>query len=240
MTLPARYRDPQLAERLAADWLTGGMGATAQRRAFRLAEQSPEFAAAVVRWRTRLDAALLGSNVYGLPEDRVWEKIEGRLGGQQVHRGPSIQERKLRFWRWLGITASSLVLLFLVLRVNPLLFPTEPLPGAMADAAALLEGEAVAAIVVVHDSQLRFIPVGNLTVPPDKSPELWLMPREGAPIPIGIIQAGRTTYPLHAPVIQRLRELKGFAVSIEPVGGSPTGLPTGPVIMMGNARSARS
>ena len=75
MNLPQRYNSTALLDRLAADWLTGGLSPAAQRRAQRLLEQSPAFASAVLRWRERLDAGLLSSKDYGQPADAIWQGI---------------------------------------------------------------------------------------------------------------------------------------------------------------------
>lgn len=71
MNLPQRYNSTALLDRLAADWLTGGLSPAAQR----LLEQSPAFASAVLRWRERLDAGLLSSKDYGQPADAIWQGI---------------------------------------------------------------------------------------------------------------------------------------------------------------------
>jgi anti-sigma-K factor RskA len=65
--------------------------------------------------------------------------------------------------------------------------------------------------------------------------ELWSVPAQGAPRSLGLIKANGTT------VLSRERLppalLKGgtaaLAVSVEPPGGSPTGVPTGPVVFAG-------
>jgi anti-sigma-K factor RskA len=64
--------------------------------------------------------------------------------------------------------------------------------------------------------------------------ELWLIPADGKPRPLGMLRADR------AVVITIPRELMAqavanavLAVSLEPPGGSTTGLPTGPVIAQG-------
>jgi anti-sigma-K factor RskA len=68
--------------------------------------------------------------------------------------------------------------------------------------------------------------------------ELWSVPPQGNPRSLGLISAARAT------VIPRDRLpatlLKGgtaaLAVSIEPPGGSPTGVPTGPVVFAGQVQ----
>lgn len=59
--------------------------------------------------------------------------------------------------------------------------------------------------------------------------ELWMLPADGsAPRSLGILPAtGKTELAMPANLIA---QAKGLAVSQEPPGGSPTGLPTGPVL----------
>ena len=66
-------------------------------------------------------------------------------------------------------------------------------------------------------------------------PELWVIPAGGAPRALGLIDP-RTTGSLVAapggnPFIASGATL---AISLEPEGGSPTGLPTGPVVLTGD------
>jgi anti-sigma-K factor RskA len=79
-------------------------------------------------------------------------------------------------------------------------------------------------------NELRVIPVRDAPVAADRSLELWLLrPGAQAPVSLGLI-------PLVAegPRVVRagaaIGEGVGFAVSLEPRGGSPSGLPTGPVL----------
>ena len=70
------------------------------------------------------------------------------------------------------------------------------------------------------------------SLPPEKAYELWLIPKQGAPIPAGVFKPdshGRAVVvnpPLPVGV-----EAKAFAITIEPEQGSQT--PTMPIIMMG-------
>ena len=70
----------------------------------------------------------------------------------------------------------------------------------------------------------------------DKVFELWMLPNEGNPESIGLlpVNGGSVTHRLPAGLSALLRQSKGLAVSIEPPGGSPTGLPTGPVVHTAN------
>ena len=65
-------------------------------------------------------------------------------------------------------------------------------------------------------------------------PELWLIPADGKPRPVGLLHADQTvtlTLPPDLAVFAKNNAV--LAVSLEPPGGSPTGQPTGPVIATG-------
>jgi anti-sigma-K factor RskA len=59
-----------------------------------------------------------------------------------------------------------------------------------------------------------------------------MLPDGGAPpVSLGLIPGvGNATLPLNAAQLGVLAQTMTLAVSLEPAGGSPTGLPTGPVI----------
>jgi anti-sigma-K factor RskA len=241
MSLPARYTRPELLDRLAADWLTGGLSPAAQRRAQQLLEQSPGFARAVQIWRERLDARLLSAAEYGQPSAAVWQGIEARIatGSSQAEAGKvgTTTGWGVRAWQRLslllgGVTVAALALSVVVLLQAPRQTPTVQM-------AALLHGQnGQAAVLTVHDGTLTLTAVGTLAAPSGKSYQIWLLPTQGAPVSLGLVVPGQTLYPLAAAARKRLGQAKAFAVSVEPPGGSPTGLPTGPVIMVGAALRA--
>ncbi len=69
--------------------------------------------------------------------------------------------------------------------------------------------------------------------PPNKVLELWYIGGGQAPRPVGLLDRPETRAAL--PALARSGGVDGatFAVSVEPVGGSTTGAPTGPVIYSG-------
>ena len=70
---------------------------------------------------------------------------------------------------------------------------------------------------------------------PDRSLELWaIMPAGQPPKSLGMVGKGdKTMLPLHAVADRSLGDVPMLAVSLEPMGGSPTGAPTGPVMYSG-------
>lgn len=72
-------------------------------------------------------------------------------------------------------------------------------------------------------------------LPPGKSFELWMVPGgTAAPVSLGVIRTDTTqTIELNAAASKLLPQIAALAISVEPAGGSTTGLPTGPVILSG-------
>ncbi|MGC8507697.1 MAG: anti-sigma factor [Thiomonas sp.] len=243
MNLPQRYTNPDLLDRLAADWLTGGLCPAAQRRAQRLLEQSPAFASAVQRWRERLDAGLISRKEFGQPSDAIWQAIAARIDTPRGAAPTAAAESGwgVRAWRRLSLLLGGVAVAAVAFSVLLVVQQPGPTGGSAAPVqmAALMHGQGgQSAVVTVQNGALTLTAVGALAPPSGKSYQLWLLPTQGAPVSLGVMAAGQTRYPLPAAAQALLAQAKAFAVSVEPPGGSPTGLPTGPVIMVGAAQRA--
>ncbi len=69
-------------------------------------------------------------------------------------------------------------------------------------------------------------------LPPDKVYELWVLRGDNPPEPAGLLTgAGPAVYVTQLAKVDRPGEVKAFAISIEPAGGSKS--PTGPIVMVG-------
>lgn len=69
-------------------------------------------------------------------------------------------------------------------------------------------------------------------LPPDKVYELWVLRGDNPPEPAGLLAgAGRAVYVTQLAKLDRPGDVKAFAVSIEPAGGSKS--PTGPIVLVG-------
>jgi anti-sigma-K factor RskA len=70
---------------------------------------------------------------------------------------------------------------------------------------------------------------------PDEVMEIWCLPRDGGrPVSMGLLKGRRARMPLNTEKLEQLHAAGEIAISIEPAGGSPTGLPTGPVMYRGS------
>jgi anti-sigma-K factor RskA len=84
------------------------------------------------------------------------------------------------------------------------------------------------------DAFLLVKAVGAAPVEPGKALELWMLPTGAPPRSLGLISAtGVARVQLRAPSDVALANIPALAVSLEPATGSPTGLPTGPVLYSG-------
>ena len=69
--------------------------------------------------------------------------------------------------------------------------------------------------------------------------ELWILPDGHNPVSLGVVKAGvREQQPLKVSAAMYLKPNVMLAISLEPAGGAPAGLPTGPVLFTGNFHPA--
>ena len=220
-----RYRNQQLLERLAAEYVLGTLQGPARRRFERVMVESHQARAAVWRWEQQLAPLALAAGSVE-PSARVWREVVRRTQPQQ-ERAPWYE--RLGLWRGLSLAATAAaVVLAVMLRTAPVAGPQY---------VAVFNGEQAQPLWVVsadvEQGRLSIRPVNATAPAADKSYELWVLPAGGAaPRSMGLLPIGNvieTTLP--AAVQSVLSSAQGLAISLEPAGGSPTGAPTGPVVL---------
>lgn len=212
---------PELADRLAAEYVLGTLTGGARRRFDALLPAHPALRRAVADWERRLlPMALDGGAVQ--PAPRVWTGIEARLGW---HAAAQPSRRRLRFWQ---AFASFATVAAVVLGTVP---RHEPVAAPMIVVLHATQGsETIVAGLSPDHRQLSIQPLQKVALTSDQSLELWALKKDGPPAALGLIAADRLT----AVQARSLpKDTKGLAVSLEPLGGSPTGAPTGPVLFVG-------
>ena len=92
----------------------------------------------------------------------------------------------------------------------------------------------------IGEKRLRVRVIGHQTMAPDTAWELWMVPPGGGkPVSLGLINTHETQTVVVPPQLQdAINSALALAMSVEPAGGSPTGLPTGPVLYQGPAHQA--
>lgn len=213
---------------VAGEYVLGVLNA-AERRAFeaRMA-QDPALRAEVEYWERRLSVLAYELKPVD-PSARVWANIESALSPRLAESG---FWQHLPFWRWAAIgsaavAAASLIVLAYIARVST---ATEPLVATLEASGG--QSRFVAAI----DSEGRGLTIVPASLPDlgQRALELWLIAPGDHPRSLGLIEPGRPVHITLTPdMLPRVRPEATLAVSSEPPGGSPTGLPTGPVIASG-------
>ena len=223
-----------LAGELVLGLLDGPERSSAEARA----EADAGFADLVEAWKVHLAPLLTRSPE--APPEHVWESIRSQLAAND-DAPLSAAEAALRRWRVFAMTASAVAAsLALVLLTRAPAPPPTPAPAPAVAAAsptlvATLQGDGSPAIVTISVSEAGQLLVTPVRLPTGgRVPELWVIPEDGKPRSLGVIQANSPSAvpvaPAHRPHVHRGAT---FAISQEPRGGSPTGAPTGPVVASG-------
>ncbi len=228
------YSRPELADRLAADYVAGTLRGPARRRFEALLPAHANLRAAVQAWHEQL-MPLTASIPPVLPPPEVWQRIEARISRGRplaANQTPARWWAQLAFWRGLSAFATvAAVSLGLLLAVPE---PSRAPVIVVLNAAAAGDAAGVPASFIASISgdgrALVTRPLLNVSVEANRALELWAVPPTGAPRSLGLISAAGAT------VVKRAKLLDGtaaLAVSLEPTGGSPTGAPTGPILFVG-------
>jgi len=215
--------DPELADRLAAEYVLGTLAGGARRRFDALLPAHPALRLAVSAWEKRLLPMALKSEPVQ-PAPRTWTAIEDKLGW----RAPAAKATpwRLRFWQAFATAATVAAV---VLGTSTHRGPAEaPMIVVLH---ATKGSETIVAGLSPDRQQLSIQPLQKVALTSDQSLELWALKKDGPPASLGVIAADRLTA-LSKKTLPR--DTKGLAVSLEPLGGSPTGAPTGPVLFVGD------
>lgn len=217
---------PALQERLAAEYALGTLRGGALARFRRWLHEDAALARAVAEWEARL-APMAQTIAPVRPPSRVWKEIEARVG-------PAVKEKSF-IGRALGLVASGALAAALFMTV---LLPVAHRPfGGASYVAVLSDPRTQKPVLFVSagrkDRELRVKTLDPAIHVADASLELWALPRGGKPKSLGVVSGAKAVLHLASSADQSLSDVPILAVSLEPKGGSPTGLPTGPVLYSG-------
>jgi anti-sigma-K factor RskA len=214
---------------IAAEYVLGVLSAAERRQFERRLARERALASEVALWEERL-TGLTDAVVPVAPPDAVWSRIERAIGTRAT--APSVWQN-LTFWRSFAIASTTLA----AASIAALLY-VGLVPGARVPLMATLSGSAgqpnFVASVTATGNTLVIVPAALLTNDP-RAYELWLIPTgETRPRSLGLIQPGQPIrLDIPPDLAGRVTPDATLAVSLEPPGGSPTGVPTGPVVAAG-------
>jgi len=221
---------------LAGEYVLGTLRGPARVRFERLVEDDPHLWQEVAFWERRLGA--LGEALpEQAPPSRVWAAIEAQIGPQ---RAPTTQSsgfwQSMQFWRGFSLVATGLAAALLVLVLLP---PADTDFRPIQVATLQNEADGTAWIVrVAANGTAEIAAIDAPTAPPGRDYELWLLRgTDQAPVSLGLASTAQTQ---RIALPATFADGTGFAISVEPAGGSRTGAPTGPVLFVGGLVGTRT
>lgn len=214
------YQQQQRLDALAVNYVLGGMRGMARMRFQRLIATDSIVRSTVWRWEQHLNP-LAASLPATKPRAELWQKIQRRLGWLAPEQVVKPNSRPL----WFSLAAAASVMLAVIF-LQPML--TDP---AKTEVAIIQTTDAKALWLVSRkEQQLVLKATAAVTAATDNDYQLWMLPADGQPpVSLGILpQQGEIT--VQWPTAALGIDIAALAVSFEPLGGSPTGQPTGPVL----------
>ena len=227
------------AEAFAAEHALGVLSSAERRQAEARMASDADFAAQVEAWRERLMP--MTDTLAEIPAPHaLWLRVERMLGANDnvaVVKG-------LRFWRGatigsLTLAAASIAAAFMIGTRPPTIISAPQATGQLLNASLVSQsGAPVPLFVAAYDPIRKALIVTSLVTPgndPAHVHELWVIPADGKPRPLGILEPGKTkAMPMPESLLPSLAAGSALAVSIEPPGGSPkVDVPTGPITAVG-------
>jgi anti-sigma-K factor RskA len=224
---------------LAAEYVLGVLGAEERRAVETRMAEDASFAREVGEWEERL-GGMASYVTPATPPAQTWLRIQASLGEQPfgAAAAPVSIWQSVAFWRSFSIGSSVLAaacvaaLVYVGMRPAPIAPPRAPLLATLTGAKTKMPN--FVAAIGSDGRSLTIVPAALLTAD-KRSMELWLIPEGGKPASLGLISAGQPVQ-LNLPpaLLKQVGSGATLAVSLEPLGGSPTGQPTGEVIAHGS------
>jgi anti-sigma-K factor RskA len=175
----------------------------------------------------------------GAPGGDLWQSIASALDAPQAQDTVGAFARKKRtgagFWQGFGAAslAASILASFAIGALWPRLNATSPsvivvLLDAQSKPGAIIEA--------FSDDSVRVVPLENFTVPDGRVIQLWTLPdAKTGPVSIGLLPGIHETK-FRGPSLPKPKPDQLYEFTLEPAGGSPTGRPTGPILVKGFAK----
>lgn len=227
-------------DELADEYVLGLLESDEHARVEARIESDAALRAAVAASRDRfLKLDLLANPALG-PDD-LWDRIASGLDDARAENSggraeaPANDNREGR-WRRVALAGMAASLLLAIGLGFSLIVRPEP------QVVAVLVNAAGEPLVLVEDfgnASARITPLAEFDVPEGRVMQVWTLPsKEMGPVSLGLLPASQTMT-LDGPDLPQPQEAQLYEITIEQAGGSPTGRPTGPILVKGFARHPR-
>ena len=244
--------NPLDRDELAGEYVLGTLSAARRRDVEQRLLGDADLRQAVQRWHEQLlPLAALADPVE--PSAKLWGRIEASLDASDVTaarlpplaaatppgRSRRLQEagwwHSVKLWRGLagtGFAATAVLASVLVTRLDAL---PPAAPQYLVVLVAPLDKAPGWVVQASSPESLSLIPLGHSDVPAEKSLQFWTKGHNWKdPVSLGLIKPGETVR-IRLDKLPPLQPNQLFELTLEPVNGSPTNRPTGPIQFIGRA-----
>jgi anti-sigma-K factor RskA len=240
-------REPPSAEVQAGEYVLGVLDAEQRRQVQARILADPTFAHLVMAWEQRFGSLFDVIEPVAAPA-HVWPCIRTRLGWSPVEGGKRGGVwQSVGFWRAMtAVAVAAAVAAVFFGRIQPPAPPVTPRvavqPAESAQPVTTLARDdgtpGWLASIDAARGTVRMVPVPASADAQGRVPELWLIPPGEAPRSLGLISVDRTQLVVVPKALLRaLAKGSTLAISLEPPGGAPQGVPTGPIIAKGGIQA---
>lgn len=224
-------------EIISGEYVLGVLSDADRRRVEARMAIDPKFAMQVRRWQTNLaefnddyQAEAPPSHVFRRIEAQLFQPEEARDGG-----GLSRLWNSLTLWRGLAVAGAVAAAWFGVAHRLPPLGVGQPARPLVAELTGEKNGFNLVATYDFGTGRLSVIPAALRQDGP-KSLEVWVIEDGKPPLSVGVLpDTGRGDIVIPTSLRASFTAGRTIAITVEPLGGSPDGKPTGPVIAAGRA-----
>ena len=221
---------------VAAEFVVGTLPLEERGRARARIATDPTFAARVREWEERL-APMTGAAEPVPPPAHLYAGIESSLFPAAPAARPGLWTN-IGFWRGLALTS---LLAFIIAAGTLIFYQVVPRPLSQPLVAALDAKGSDVKLVALYNEAKRQLVVRPLSGSPaaDRDFELWFIGPDKKAISLGVLPKGGKTADIAVRPALAARFAGGttLAITDEPLGGSPTGVATGPIVAAGELKS---
>lgn len=222
----------------AAEYVLGVLPADERQQAARRIDAEQGFARLVDRWEVHFTplAAFAAVEVPAAVKAAIDRRLFAAGGTSATPSSARGLASSLAFWRNIALAALAALVLYVAL---PLVSPPAEIPQQRLAASLAADGSDVR-YLAVYDGRTDDIGLSHVsgTAPQGSDFELWVIEGQQQPVSLGVIPQG-TSVRMPVSEILRTKIASGamFAITVEPAGGSATGMPTGPVVAAGDLKA---
>jgi anti-sigma-K factor RskA len=202
--------------------------------------QQPHLSQLVDRLALQMQA--LDDTAAGEANPAQWAAIEARLADVPQLDAPAVGRAANRntpkpLPRWVAMAASVVVGIgvgYLASQLQPVASPQPRVIAVLIDETDASPGAIIEAFA---DDSVHLVPLEDFDVPAGQVLQVWTKPNETiGPVSLGTLGTASDTR-LRGPKLPQPVPGQLYEITLEPAPGSPTGKPTGPILVKGFAKA---